>query len=84
MPLSIKSTTEIVRRTVSNWFKCLPNEVQVRVKEHSRSFLSCPVVHIALELNELINTVDPHLTANSTADEKKKKEKHPKGHTVLY
>ena len=74
MPLSIKSTKEIIGRA-ANRLKCLPSEVQVRVKEHSRPRVICPAVHTVLELNELINATYPHLSSNSKAADEGSKQK---------
>ena len=72
MPLPIKSTKEVIG-ICSNWFKDLPSEVQVRVKEHSRFFISCPAVHVVFELNKILNAAYLHLISNNISNEKKKK-----------
>ena len=55
----------------------IPIERQVRIKEHSRPRVSCSIVHVVLELNELINTAYLYfITKRATDERNKKKEKH--------
>ena len=67
MSLPIKSADEVfvIGRRVSNRFKGLPSEIEVRVKEHSRPFVIRSLVHIVWELNKLINSSYPYLSTQS-------------------
>lgn len=64
MSLSVKSSTEVFGIGVSNRFKSLPREVEVRVKENSGPFISRSFVHIIFKINELISIFYPHLSTD--------------------
>ena len=72
MPLSVKNATEITN-ICANWFKSIPSEVQVRVKEHSLSRVGRTAVHVVLEFNELVNVAYPHVTFYDAVYEENKK-----------
>ena len=54
MPLPIKGAKEIIG-IVSDWLERLSRERQVRVEEHSRPKMICPIAYVFPELNELIS-----------------------------